>query len=502
MLPIMCLLMGAGTIQVSRSVLAGIVTAAATAYSTTYNRVLNQLQYGSVGKLRAGLAQIVQNAIRDNDFYTFWLPEVQQVVGRIEAKALAAQTAAQAATRLSRASQMFLNVFAPIFAVGAILETFDLGAVLIDFAGSDMADSWAAVVIRQKLNLAPQAPRIAPGDRQTFTVANPANTPGTTFEYDWTQTSSFATLSANGEVNVGNRITTTKRSVDLVTTGSDVTPITILVIGYDTSVTPRQEIGRAGTVVSFLYPAQILPSSPPLMDRGDQRLYSVVVSGTLPNGVLYKWTLTGTSGSIGSTNVVTTSVPQINYTAGAGRGGTDRLHVDVLDGAGTLYAKADANIVVAGPGSIQFDVAGAWDPTQTPPNGHYAFSDGVGTRVLDGANSGLDGLVFGYDAGAGEQFDSGFLMIMYVTAGAVITQGETFSKLVSGASVANGKFDMLLASDPSNPNSSQYDPAGTGTCTINVLGQFSTGVHYAQYSFSIINGAGGTIVGSGIGRWP
>jgi hypothetical protein len=266
-LPIMCLLLGAGTIKVTRQALAAVITAGAVAYKTTYNRVLNQLQYGSVGNIKAGLAAVIQTAIRDGDYYTLMKDECQQVIGRIEAKALAAQTAAQQTTRLARAAEMFANVMSPLLIVGAFLEAVDLGAVLIDLAGSDRATTWTARVIRQKLNLAPQNPRISSGDRQTFTVANPANTQGTTFEYEWTQTSLFATLSANGEVNVGNKITTTKRSVDLVTTGSDTTPINLVVVGYDTSKSPRQEIGRAGTTVNFLYPAEITPTNAALDPR-------------------------------------------------------------------------------------------------------------------------------------------------------------------------------------------------------------------------------------------
>ena len=471
--PIMCFLLGAGTIQVSRSVIAGLVTAAATAYTTTYNRVLNQLQYGSVGQLKAGLAEVIRDAITSDTSSQFWKAEVQQVIGQVEAKALAAQTAAQAATRMSRASQLFLNVFAPIFAVGAILEGFDLGAVLLDFASSDVADSWAATLVLQKLILHPSPPDpINSGDRVTFSVSNPANTPTGTFQYVWTQTSPFATFSANGEVNVGNTITTSQLSVDLVTTGSDVNPIAVLVIGYDLSQNPQAEIGRAGTTVTFLPPTEIQPTGAAL-NPGDQRTFSVVVGGTPPpQASSYRWTLTGTSGSIGSSNVVTTTVPYVNYTANTP--GNDSLHVDVLYGS-TIVAKADAGITVVGPSSITFTIAGTWDPTKQPANGTYTFADFEYGRGSNG--TGLDGIFFSFDIAADQTI--GVLLSLLVPTGAPLTTGESFIKVMGAPSVTAGHFQLSLSQDLHNVENSPHDlrllETGPARSTIQI-GQLLDGI--------------------------
>ena len=77
------------------------------------------------------------------------------------------------------------------------LDGLDFGAVLWDTFNSDIADAWTVTLIRQKLDLKPQDPRISSGERVNFTVALPANVTGN-FIYEWSQTSIFATLSAVG----------------------------------------------------------------------------------------------------------------------------------------------------------------------------------------------------------------------------------------------------------------------------------------------------------------
>jgi hypothetical protein len=497
--PILCFLLGAGTIQAARSVIAGVIAAAATAYTVTFNRILSQLEYGSVGQLKAGLAAVVRDAIASDTSTQFWKAEIQQVIGQAESRALAAQTAAQASTRMSRAGQMYLNVFAPIFAVGAVLEGFDLGAVLLDFCSSDVADSWAALLIRQKLNLNPQNPRISPGERVTFQVSNPANTPGSTFAYDWTQTSALATLSAVGEANVGSAITTSQLSVDLVTTGSDVTPINVVVVGYDTSKTPREEIGRAGTTVSFLQRAEILPANP-AVKVGEQRLFSVNVDGTLPSGVHYRWTLTGSGGAIGETNVVTTTLPQINYT-GVATGSVDQLQVEVLDAGGTVVARATTNVTTLAP-FIDLTVSGNWANNTAPALGHYHFTDFVGGRAPNPV-PGLDALLGTYDRGSIQDdggASSGILISLVIPAGYALRAGQTFTKWVSGPpTIGAGQFQFSTIVDLNDPdNSLQVAPGNSGTFTVTAITIAADGTGLFSYTFTVSNGGGGTISGNGV----
>ncbi len=235
---------------------------------------------------------------------------------------------------------------------------------------------------------------------------------------------------------------------------------------------------------------------------------SVVVDGPpLPNGVSYKWTLTGTSGSIGAAAVVTTAVPQINYIASAKTSGTDSLHVDVLDSAGFLLAKATVQIRVVGPSSIQFDIAGPWDPAAQPKNGHYAFSDFSGERTPQ-LEPGLDFLFFLYDLfpdpapGDPTAQTPGVIIGMIVNAGEPIREGRTFSEVLLGSRPTSGDFQLFLAPDLNDPISTgQRGPVGTGKLKLDFLGTLANGTFVTAYSFHVENDSGGTIIGTGVGRW-
>lgn len=347
--PIFCFFGGIGVISASKSVVAGVVAQAAAAKSATFTRILTQLEAGSVSQVRAGIQAIVTDAFSSDLSTQFWKPLVLDVVGVAEAKALKAESQVLTQSRWLKGSKMFQAVFAPLFAVGAVLEAWDFGAVIYDTFNSELGSLWTATLIRQKLELTPDSPRVAAGDRVNFTVALPANVTGN-FIYEWTQTSLFATLSGVGEANVGTNITTTKRAVDLVTTGSDANPIAVVVVGYDISKSPREEIGRAGTTVTFLYPAEILPSNATLAIN-QQQVFSVLVTGQLPTDTVYNWSLLGQAGTLGGQTARTTNVPQVTFNA-ASVPGSATLHVDVVNGAGVRFAKADAPIAVEFPAVI------------------------------------------------------------------------------------------------------------------------------------------------------
>lgn len=495
LLPTVSFILGYGMISAARASVAAVVAAASGVEKATMDTIINTLQYGSMGDLKEALVTIVQNAYTSQLYTGSWTKEVKAVMDPARAQAIAAgEAAGTQATRATAASRMFLKLFSPLLAAGAALSAIDFCAVIFDLWNSDIATSWEILLIHQKLGLVPQSPRIPPGGRAHLSVSPPANIPAGSFQYDWTQNSLLGYLSAVGEANVGPSITTSKLAVDLQAIGSDVTPINVTVIGYDTRSGQRVEFGRDGTTVNFLYPAEILPSGA-VLDKNEQRTYSVTVTGALPQGVQYKWTLTGTSGSIGTSNVVITTVPTINYIAAVP--GTDSLHVDVLDAAGTLYAQADAPITVAAAASIQFTVAGAWDPTKTPPNGHYGYTDFNGGRAPYPYGVGLDGLFFEYDIAPDQTI--GVMVGIFVATGEAFGEGETFSH-VAGGGLAAGQWNLLLALDLNNPNYQEY-PAGTGTCKIDSLGQLLDGTWVANYSFTITNGGSGMITGSGVGRW-
>ena len=101
---------------------------------------------------------------------------------------------------------------------------------------------------QQSLTLSPQNPQVTAGATVPFTVTAPTGITGT-LEYDWTQTSAFATLSTTGAT--GNKLTTTNLTVQLITTPSDNAPITVTVIAYQVTATGRVQVGSATTKVTI-----------------------------------------------------------------------------------------------------------------------------------------------------------------------------------------------------------------------------------------------------------
>ncbi len=500
-LPLLSFLMGFGAITASQAAIAATVAAGRVAYTAAADQALSLLRYGTLGDVRAGLIDIIVNAGENNILTSLVKFDLQQLIARAEAVALAAQKAAATAARITTASAAFLKLFA---VADLALASGDFLAVLADFFNSDLASAWQVTLVRQKLTLTPQNPRVAQGEHVTFQVALPVGLTGD-FVYDWTQTSLADTLSALGEDNVGNAIETKQLLVQLVTSGSDNVPTNVLVIGYDTSSGSKVEIGRAGTTVIFLPRAEIQPASA-VVDIGQQKLFSLVVDGGLPAGAHYRWTLTGTAGSIGDTNVVTTTVAAINYLGV--QGGTDALHVDVLDSTGTLLAKADASVVVAGPPVIDFTIAGSitggpfTQDTQLPI-GLYHFTPGyVGIRAPS-PDSGLDGIYMAYDlVGTGDDESPGISISILLPSGANLVAGQVLSKWTDEGNANQFQVDVSTnLINPNDPGATFGAPVGTGTLTVNAISLRDNGEWLLQYAFRVVAESGGTISGTGVGKW-
>ncbi|MGC4043081.1 MAG: hypothetical protein QM758_04690 [Armatimonas sp.] len=162
----------------------------------------------------------------------------------VAAGQLAAETAA---ARLALFARMIVR--AAVSAV-VLLGAGDLAAVVADVGSALSADRWNVTVFQPDLILSPTSKSIAPGQRVTFSVKPPPGLNGTV-SYAWTQTGTFATLSSADGV-VGNHITTTSTSVDLVTTPSDQGKITVTVTATLTEPGgARREIGVAQAVITF-----------------------------------------------------------------------------------------------------------------------------------------------------------------------------------------------------------------------------------------------------------
>jgi hypothetical protein len=366
-------------------------------------------------------------------------------------------------------------------------------------ASADAGLLWAAVLDKQGVIITPPSPSVISGEQVPLTaVLAPDLT--STYEFDWTQSSSTATLSAVGENNVGQAINTLQTTVNLVTSPTDVPPIAPIVVSvvvYDVAHGQRALVARTSTTVDVLLKASITPFAP-FLSHGNQQAFLVTYAGSLPAGVQYLWTLQGTSGSIGALSFVTTTAPSITYTAQ--QKGVDTLQVQIVDASNRLLAKTSTPINVDAAPSIQLVVGGNWNVATTPANGSYGFTDFQGARSPSQFGTGLDELIFVYDLAADNTVGVG--LGLFVPTGQAFSAGETFSKILTGQPATAGTFQVTLSQNLNDvENSIQHTPAGTGSCRIDGLSQLIDGTFVAQYSFTIDNGAGGLITGSGVGQW-
>lgn len=496
LMPIVGLLGGFGVFAVTTAALSSALVAGADAYAAT----LAQVSFVSPRELPATLFTALKQVMSNDLAASQYRASLSKFYDDRHGQAITAMDSAEFGARISKGASTVLKALRGVADLAIGLDLADLAAILDGFFSSEIASEWDALVLQQTLNLTPQNPIAAPGDRVSFQVAKPSNAPGSTFEYQWTQTSAFATLSAVGDPNVGNAITTTQRNVDLLTTPSDNAPVNVMVVGYDTTNGQHTEIGRAATTVKFVKRAVIAPGAP-VLQPNDQQTFSVTVDGTVFPATRYVWTLTGGVGSIGGGTTATTTVPQINFSAG-NTGGTANLHVDVYDTGANLFAKGDASIAIVGSAFITLTIAGTWDSDKQPPDAQYAYTDGVGSRVPAPGETQYDALAFGYNV---HGTNAGVAVYLIVDRGAQIHEKQTFSKVPPGAtSYVPGQFILSIAKnqlDPNDPNSGDYPPAATGTLTIDRLVQLSDGRNVMFYSFSVTNPDGGIIEGNGQGQW-
>jgi hypothetical protein len=497
-LPIVCMFGGFGAIVASQGTTALLANSFAD-YAANFRNIVNSVRAGKTN-IAPSLVLCLEDAIANQVTRKNLSAELETLVDSARANALSLFTTSQFASRLSNA----LALLNPIFAAGAVLQAGDIGATISETATAALGDIWTALILKQSLNLSPLNPTASPGDRVSFTVSKPNDT-ADSYEYVWTQSSPYATLSASDAV--GNTITTKQLSVDLVTTGSDSSPITVTVTGYDISSGQKVEIGKAGTVVKMLLPASITPSAPQL-NAGDKQVFTVEVGGKPPTGLQYKWTLTGSSGSIGA-SPVTTTAPQITYSAN--QNGTDALQVQVLDSTGALVAKAGVSILV-GPvvSTISFTIAGTWvrygSATDMPNNGTYDYSDGKGVRSnLTGAGNppNTDYFFWTWDSHANSDgsFTPGIGLGMEVQTGEQLVNGKTYSfKMTSGIEL--DQFTILVQAPLSDPAAIVPIPVGaTGTLVFSDLNQPTTGNSSGKFTMNYSNDTGGLLYATGVAVW-
>jgi hypothetical protein len=397
---------------------------------------------------------------------------------------------------LTAAGRFVLTLTGPLAvlaSIGNLVKLFD------DVSRADRGLLWTVLLSKSTATITPANPAVAPGDQVALGVLlSPDLT--STYEYDWTQSSTTASFAATSDASSGLAIRTRQNPVSLVTTSNDTTPIAVQVAVYDVANGAHALVATTSAMVAILDTATLTPLAPGI-EVGQQQTFTVAVIGSLPAGVQYLWTLTGNAGTIGALNLVTTTVPTLTYTGV--RKGTDTLTVQVVDANNKLLAKASAQVTVDPDAIVDFIIAGGWDQTKMPPNGSYQFSDFLGGRAPAGitGNFAIDGIIFQFD---NDPNGVGFLLGFFVPDGAEVQSGEVFTLVQPGAPMINaGEFTLLLDTNlvnPGDPNSRQYTVVGTGTFTIDTLTQLTDGTFLADFSLRIVNGSG-SLVGSGTGTW-
>jgi hypothetical protein len=342
---------------------------------------------------------------------------------------------------------------------------------------------------------------VAPGGMIPLTVVLSSDLTGI-YEFDWSSSSIDTSFSAADQPNPLAAITTRDLTVNLNSSLRDASPIVVTLAVYEVVAGTRGFLTRVTTTVTLLQKATLSPASAILI-VGDQKTFTLTVAGTLPAGVKYVWSVVGGSGSIGATRPVTTTVPQITYTAQ--QKGTDTLSVQVLDANNKLLSNTSAVIGVAPDSYIDFTVMGTWDPTLQPPDGTYTYTDGTGLREVAPGQPSLDAIGFFYDVVSGNSNPvHGVFIPLFLSPGAQVSQGQVFTNYGGTGLYSAGQFVLALAinqTNPSDPNGGTYAVRGTGTFTITSLGSLADGTNVMKYTLNIANPNGGVISATGSGQW-
>ena len=212
--------------------------------NAAWQTAIARAQQGLFGPAaRLGMEAIVTDDLVANACYSALL----KVIGSAEAAAALAVQRASFRTYVTVALRVFVNVVVAAF--GA-LGVGDMAAVAHDLQFSNQGDLWTAALAAPTLVLMPTAATIAPGARVTFTVKPPAGLTGI-ITYSWTQNGATSTLSSSDGI-VGNAIRTTSTSVDLVTTPSDQSAITVIVTAVLKAPDgTTSEIGKAQAIITL-----------------------------------------------------------------------------------------------------------------------------------------------------------------------------------------------------------------------------------------------------------
>jgi hypothetical protein len=368
--------------------------------------------------------------------------------------------------------------------------------ILDDLARVERGALWNARIAKSSVRILPVNPGVVAGEEITLSIElSPDLT--SSYEFEWTNSASLATLSAVGEVNSGRTIVTRKLQVRLTTDASETTDITLGVVAYDVANNRRTRVSSDSTIVRIV-PLGVITPDNTVLRVGDRQTFVVTAPITTPAGAKYLWNLIGGAGSIGTLNLQTTSVPSIVYTAV--HSGSDRLEVQVADSSDRLLAKAATQVLVDPEEFVEINLSGAWDLQRTPPPGRYRYRDHRGIRSASPGGGGLDALFFGFNFSGDTP---GVLITLQLPTGAPVTNGLTFTKNQEGQNFGSLQFAITMSVNQNDvANSSQRAILGTGTLQFANVRRVDNSYWSAEYTFNAFGPSGGTLTGQGKNRWP
>jgi hypothetical protein len=236
-----------------------------------------------------------------------------------------------------------------ISVVNVGFQAFDIAVIGLQIANCNRADQFAIDVTKSNVKLNPLDPGIDWPVQKAFTlsVIDADVASGSALSYTWSCPCAWGDISDGMHTNAANGTSFDSSSPTLTyapnsrhALGGEQEVITG--IAYLGQINNRVPLGQASTTIT--YNAPITPSRPSLT-LGSQQVFTAGISASLPASLTYRWTLTGSNGSIGAQPVQTTSVPSIAYTAGTTIG-TDTLSLSVEDANGRVVTVGSTKIDV------------------------------------------------------------------------------------------------------------------------------------------------------------
>ncbi len=211
--------------------------------------VADLLARARAGKYSEAIADVIELAAKSDIVSSTIKQALKPYILQLEHEAAVGATGTISGKLMSSAFRLLSAAFTP---VGITMGLGDLAAIAHDLAISNPGDLWTANLILPTFTLSPTSATSSAGGRVTFSVKLPIGATGS-FVFDWSQNSPFSTLSAsNGKVSNSLETNDASISVDLVTTPSDVNPITVTVTAFEVdSSGARSPFGIAAAKVTI-----------------------------------------------------------------------------------------------------------------------------------------------------------------------------------------------------------------------------------------------------------